>query len=85
VTVNAYLAQRDAELMAPLYRFLGLTVGVVTEDTAVTDRAAQYRCDITYCTNKDLAFDYMRDRLRLGRRLGNLRRKATSLARRNWL
>ena len=81
VTVNAYLAQRDAELMSPLYRFLGLTVGVVTEKTPVADRAAQYRCDITYCTNKDLAFDYMRDRLRLGRRLGNLRRKATSLAR----
>ena len=44
------------------------------------DRAAAYRCDITYCTNKDLAFDYMRDRLRAGRRLGNLRRKVAGLA-----
>ena len=44
------------------------------------ERAAAYRCDITYCTNKDLAFDYMRDRLRAGRRLGNLRRKVAGLA-----
>jgi preprotein translocase subunit SecA len=80
VTVNSYLAARDAELMAPLFRFLGLTVGVVTEDIPPDQRAAAYRCDITYCTNKDLAFDYMRDRLALGRRLGNLRRKVAALA-----
>jgi hypothetical protein len=80
VTVNSYLAARDAEQMATLYRFLGLTVGVVTEDIPPAQRAAAYRCDITYCTNKDLAFDYTRNRLRLGRRLGNLRRKVAGLA-----
>jgi preprotein translocase subunit SecA len=80
VTVNSYLAVRDAEAMGRLYRFLGLSVGVVTEDVSPHDRAAAYRCDITYCTNKDLAFDYMRDRLRAGRRLGNLRRKVAGLA-----
>ena len=79
VTVNSYLAARDAESMGPLFRFLGLTVGVVTEDIPPAQRAAAYRCDITYCTNKDLAFDYMRDRLALGRRLGNLRRKVAGL------
>jgi preprotein translocase subunit SecA len=80
VTVNAYLAARDAAQMGPLYRFLGLTVGVVTEEVPADERGAGYRCDITYCTNKDLAFDYMRDRLRLGRRLGNLRRKVAALS-----
>jgi preprotein translocase subunit SecA len=79
VTVNSYLARRDAELTGPLYRFLGLTVGVVTEDVPPQHRSAAYRCDITYCTNKDLAFDYMRDRLRAGRRLGNLGRKVAGL------
>ena len=79
VTVNSYLATRDAESMGPLYRFLGLTVGVVTEDVPPHHRSGAYRCDITYCTNKDLAFDYMRDRLRAGRRLGNLRRKVACL------
>jgi preprotein translocase subunit SecA len=78
VTVNAYLAARDAERMGPLYRFLGLSVGAVTDAISPHERASAYRCDITYCTNKDLAFDYMRDRLRLGR-IGNLRRKAASL------
>ena len=80
VTVNSYLATRDAELMGPLYRFLGLSVGVVTDEVPMVERPAAYRCDITYCTNKDLAFDYMRDRLALGRRVGNLRRKAAALA-----
>ncbi|MEJ0068154.1 MAG: hypothetical protein WDO24_04835 [Pseudomonadota bacterium] len=79
VTVNGYLAARDAAALVPLYEFLGLTVGVVTESVAQAERAAAYRRDITYCTNKDLAFDYMRDRLQLGRRMGNLRRKAAQL------
>jgi preprotein translocase subunit SecA len=79
VTVNSYLAGRDAAALAPLYGFLGLSVGVVTEAVAPAERAVAYRRDITYCTNKDLAFDYMRDRLQLGRRMGNLRRKAARL------
>jgi preprotein translocase subunit SecA len=65
VTVNDYLAARDAEEMGPLYRALGLTVGCVTQDVALPDRAAQYRNDITYCTNKDVTFDYLRDRMKL--------------------
>jgi preprotein translocase subunit SecA len=80
ITVNSYLTARDAAALEPLYRFLGLTVGVITEDVSPSQRAAAYRCDITYCTNKDVAFDYMRDRLRLGRRMGNLRRKAALLS-----
>ncbi|HEX4194358.1 MAG TPA: hypothetical protein VHY80_14725 [Stellaceae bacterium] len=81
ITVNSYLAARDAEALRPLYDFLGLSVGVITETVPLSERGAAYRCDVTYCTNKDVAFDYMRDRLRLGRRLGNLRRKAARLGR----
>src|SRR6185312_12431151 len=81
ITVNSYLAERDAEALRPLYEFLGLSVGVITEGVEPAERAAAYRSDVTYCTNKDVAFDYMRDRLRLGRRLGNLRRKAARLGR----
>jgi preprotein translocase subunit SecA len=65
VTVNDYLAARDAGEMGPLYRALGLTVGCVTQDVALPDRPAQYRNDITYCTNKDVTFDYLRDRMKL--------------------
>jgi preprotein translocase subunit SecA len=66
ITVNDYLAARDAEGMGSIYRFLGLTAGVVTQDTAPAARRAAYACDITYCTNKDVAFDYLRDRVALG-------------------
>jgi len=63
VTVNDYLAQRDAELMGPLFAFFGLTVGVVHGAVEQPKRPAQYACNLTYCTNKDLAFDYLRDRV----------------------
>ena len=63
VTVNDYLAQRDARLMGPLFAFFGLTVGVVHAGVAQGLRAAQYARNITYCTNKDLVFDYLRDRV----------------------
>jgi len=63
VTVNDYLAQRDAETMAPLFDFLRLSVGVVHSGVAQPDRAAQYARALTYCTNKDLVFDYLRDRV----------------------
>jgi preprotein translocase subunit SecA len=79
ITVNGYLAERDASSLAPLYEFLGLSVGVISEGAAPDARAVAYRRDIVYCTNKDVAFDYMRDRLGLGRRVGNLRRKAARL------
>jgi preprotein translocase subunit SecA len=73
ITVNDYLAKRDAELMAPLYRALGLTVGCVTETMTTEERRAGYACDITYCTNKQVAFDYLRDRLMMGNTRSMLR------------
>jgi preprotein translocase subunit SecA len=63
VTVNDYLAQRDARLMGPLFAFFGLSVGVVHAGVAQGLRAAEYERNITYCTNKDLVFDYLRDRV----------------------
>ena len=63
VTVNDFLAARDAEWMTPLYAALGLRVGVILEDMDADARRAAYACDITYCTNKQLAFDYLKDRL----------------------
>ena len=65
VTVNDYLAERDAQWMAPIYRTLGLTVGCVRQGMDPELRRAAYRCDITYCSNKELAFDYLRDRMTL--------------------
>lgn len=72
VTVNDFLVLRDATWMGPLYRFLGLTVGTITEGMSPEARRAAYACDITYCTNKQLVFDYLKDRLILGREAGNL-------------
>ena len=63
VTVNEYLAQRDAEWMGPIYRFLGLTVGVITSGQPPTDKRAAYACDVTYGTNNEFGFDYLRDNL----------------------
>jgi preprotein translocase subunit SecA len=68
VTVNDYLAARDAEAMAPLYRALGLTVAAAVHGQDPEARRAAYACDIAYCTNKELVFDYLRDRLALGER-----------------
>ncbi len=61
VTVNDYLAKRDAEWMGQLYAFLGLTVGVIQNDQTPEFRRAQYQCDITYGTNSEFGFDYLRD------------------------
>ena len=63
VTVNDYLAKRDAEWMGQVHRFLGLTVGVVLNDMNSEQRKAQYACDITYVTNNELGFDYLRDNM----------------------
>jgi len=63
VTVNEYLAQRDAEWMGPVYRFLGLSVGVIRNSQNAEDKRAAYRCDITYGTNNEFGFDYLRDNL----------------------
>ena len=70
--LNDYLAARDAEEMGPLYRFLGLTVGVVVQGRTRPERRAAYACSITYCSNKELAFDYLRDRVALARRASRL-------------
>ena len=61
VTVNDYLARRDAECMGQLYSFLGLTVGIIQHDQSPEERHAQYVCDITYGTNSEFGFDYLRD------------------------
>ncbi len=67
ITVNDYLTARDAEWMRPVYETLGLTVGVIVHGKDPGARRAAYGCDITYCTNKELTFDYLRDRIALGR------------------
>ena len=79
VTVNDYLAARDAEAMRPIYEALGLTVGLVVEGMAPAARRAAYLCDVTYCSNKEIAFDYLRDRMVLGAKRGNLRLKFEQL------
>ena len=63
VTVNEYLAQRDADWMSPVYRFLGLTVGVIKSGQTSEEKRAAYACDITYGTNNEFGFDYLRDNL----------------------
>ena len=63
VTVNDYLAQRDAQEMGPLFECFGLSVGVVHSGVAQESRASEYARSVTYCTNKDLVFDYLRDRV----------------------
>ncbi len=63
ITVNDYLAQRDAEWMAKLYGFLGLTVGVIIGGLSTDARRAAYACDITYGTNNEFGFDYLRDNM----------------------
>jgi preprotein translocase subunit SecA len=63
VTVNEYLAQRDADWMGPIYRFLGLSVGVIRNAQDSAEKRAAYACDITYGTNNEFGFDYLRDNL----------------------
>ena len=63
VTVNDYLAKRDSELMAKVHRYLGLTVGLIAHDMDNDERRAAYACDITYATNNELGFDYLRDNM----------------------
>ena len=63
VTVNDYLARRDSEWMGKVYRFLGLSVGLIVHDLEPQERRAAYACDITYGTNNELGFDYLRDNM----------------------
>src|SRR3984885_10689762 len=64
VTVNDYLAKRDSEWMGQIYRFLGLTVGVIVHDLDDVERKKQYNCDVPYGTNNELGFDYLRDNMK---------------------
>ncbi len=64
ITVNDYLASRDAEWMGQIYRFLGLSVGIIQHDMTDEERRAAYACDITYVTNSELGFDYLRDNMK---------------------
>ncbi|MFG6428858.1 hypothetical protein [Roseateles sp. LYH14W] len=74
VTVNDYLAARDAEAMAPLYAFFGLRCGAIVHELTRAQRREVYAGDIAYCSNKELTFDYLRDRTALGDRASPLHR-----------
>ena len=67
ITVNDYLASRDAKWMGEIYRFLGLTVGIIQHDMTDEERRAAYNCDITYVTNSELGFDYLRDNMKFSK------------------
>ena len=64
ITVNDYLASRDASWMGEIYKFLGMTIGVIQHDMTDEERRAAYACDITYVTNSELGFDYLRDNMK---------------------
>ncbi len=80
VSVNDYLTERDADSMRPLYESLGLSVGFVIEGMEPEERIPAYRADVTYVTNKQLAFDFLRDRLTLSSRREELRIRFEALA-----
>jgi preprotein translocase subunit SecA len=63
ITVNDYLARRDAEYVGQVYRFLGLTVGLIQENMEPSERKKNYSCDVVYVTNNELGFDYLRDNM----------------------
>ncbi|MCL1902677.1 MAG: preprotein translocase subunit SecA [Alphaproteobacteria bacterium] len=67
VTVNDYLASRDANWMGAIYKFLGLSVGIIQHDMTDEERKAAYECDITYVTNSELGFDYLRDNMKFSK------------------
>lgn len=80
ITVNDYLAERDAEEMRPLYEALGLTVGTVVAGQSTEERQAAYAADIAYCTNKEVAFDYLRDRMERADKRGRVAQKVAALS-----
>lgn len=80
VTANDYLAQRDADLLRPFFGSLGLRVGCVTQPMAAAERRGAYACDISYCTAKELAFDYLRDSMTRVGDLSPLEQRARGLA-----
>ncbi|MGE5892741.1 MAG: preprotein translocase subunit SecA, partial [bacterium] len=79
ITVNDYLAGRDADWMKPVYEAFGLNVGVIVHGMSREERRAAYRCDVTYCTNKEVVFDYLKDRLMLGQQPGHIQMRLERL------
>jgi len=79
ITVNDYLVKRDAETMKPLYEFVGLSVGTIVEEMGPEERRVEYGCDVTYCTNKQVAFDYLKDRVLLGQKRSNMQLELETL------
>ena len=79
VTVNDYLADRDATSMGVVYRALGLRVGTIMHELQPEERRAAYYCDITYVSNKEIAFDYLRDKIVLGNKNHNIKLKVRKL------
>ena len=73
ITVNDYLASRDAKWMGRVYEFLGLSVGIIQHDMTDEERRAAYACDITYVTNSELGFDYLRDNMKFSKKQQVLR------------
>lgn len=73
ITVNDYLASRDAAWMGEIYKFLGLSVGIIQHDMTDEERRAAYACDITYVTNSELGFDYLRDNMKFTKKQQVLR------------
>ena len=67
ITVNDYLASRDAQWMGQVYKFLGLSIGIIQHDMTDEERRAAYACDITYVTNSELGFDYLRDNMKFSK------------------
>ncbi len=79
ITVNDYLTSRDSDWMTPVYKALGLTVGTIVHGMDPAARKEAYQCDVTYCTNKEVTFDYLRDRLILWDRPTQIRLKVERL------
>jgi len=79
ITVNDYLAERDASWMGPIYEGMGLSVASVVQGMEPEERRRAYASDVTYCTNKEIVFDYLRDRLQLSRRPGQIELRTARL------
>ena len=80
ITVNDYLAKRDADTLRPVYEALGLSVGCAVHGMEPPARIAAYRCDVVYCSNKEITFDYLRDRLAMGGRPRPIAQRIDTLA-----
>ena len=78
-TVNDYLAERDLAKLEPVYRLFGLTTGLIIEGKEPEERREAYMCDVVYGTNKEIAFDYLKDQAALGRQRGHARRRVAEL------